>query len=147
MLDVWETNLKLTLFCSALQILQPLISQVYSADGKANGTAMAVQAISRFFSLGLDDWYPSGIPNPEKRLIEIDCKITPAYQAIEDAIYSTYDITADDKSLRRSVSSFEKLRGNYPLRREYQAYKIKLKNAGMDIREKLKLLGFEITNE
>jgi hypothetical protein len=35
-------------------------------------------------------------------------------------------------------------RGNYPLRREFQAYTIELKNAGPDLKSALRRIGFNI---
>lgn len=88
----------------------------YSADGKANGTRMALTAVARHF--GLDEtpfasitppslpddyaYYPEGTGHliaPELRL---------------------YDPTRDSEALKKAPELFEKLRGDYPLRREMQ---------------------------
>ena len=37
----------------------------YSADGKANGTSVCVNALNTFFNLGLpENWFPENIPLP-----------------------------------------------------------------------------------
>ena len=72
-IDVWENepNIDLELL-KQVDIATPHIAG-YSADGKANGTAMSVQALSRHFNLGLDDWFPENIPSPSKPSFKIDC--------------------------------------------------------------------------
>jgi len=144
-LDVWENEPDIDVDLLRLtDIATPHIAG-YSADGKANGTAMAVQALSHFFQLGLDDWFPSFIPPPENKLISIDCQNKTVEQIVEEAIYATYDITTDEKALRQSVSTFEKQRGEYPLRREYHAYKVQLKFSNQKIIDRIQNLGFDIS--
>ncbi len=41
----------------------------YSLDGKANGTGMAVRAVSRYFNLGMDHWEADGITPPGQALL------------------------------------------------------------------------------
>ena len=52
----------------------------------------------------------------------------------------------DDNTLRSSVDTFEKQRGNYPVRREFPFYKIKTKNCGTEIETNFKELGFHIND-
>lgn len=116
----------------------------YSKDGKANGTMMSVQAISRFFKLGIDDWQPTGVELPKNTFIEIDGNQRREYSILAEAVLSTYDIENDDDALRTTPHLFEKLRGDYPLRREFDSYTLKLKNVSEETIEKLHLLGFKI---
>lgn len=115
----------------------------YSRDGKANGTKMSIQAVSRFFGLGLDDWQPSTIEMPEYSIIEIDGNQRREYSILAEAILSTYDIEDDDEALRESLHLFEKLRGDYPVRREFDSYSVRAKNVEPETLEKLKKLGFK----
>lgn len=86
----------------------------YSADGKANGTRMALTAVAHHFGLDATPfatitaptlpngyaYYPEGSGHllaPELRL---------------------YDPTRDSEALKKAPELFEKLRGDYPLRRE-----------------------------
>lgn len=114
----------------------------YSRDGKANGTIMGVQAVSRFFKLGIDQWQPGAIEPPGKQIIEIkDARQKTAEQLLADAVLSTYPIMHDDQQLRQTPLAFEQLRDNYAIRREYPAYRI----AGdfpAEIEHKLRQLGF-----
>ena len=90
----------------------------YSADGKANATTMSIQAVSRFFHLGQDNWKVDSLPAPQNPVIRMEKEDIPK------AILHSYDILQDDVRLRNNPAFFEELRDNYPLRREYEAYKI-----------------------
>jgi erythronate-4-phosphate dehydrogenase len=116
----------------------------YSKDGKAKGTSMSVQALSRFFGLGIDDWECKDVELPSSTLIEIDGTGKTEQQILSEAILATYDIRNDDQSLRNAIESFEKLRGDYPVRREFPVFEIKTNNVDQGIIEKLLNLGFRI---
>ena len=142
-LDVWENepNIDLELL-PLLNIATPHIAG-YSADGKANGTAMSVQALSRFFGLPLTDWHPSGLPDPVQPLrFELDCRGKSLQQCLCEAIWHTYAVNDDDGFLRASPATFEKQRGDYPVRREFSAYTVDVKNAIPEIDHQLQALGF-----
>ncbi|MGM9688404.1 MAG: 4-phosphoerythronate dehydrogenase [Alloprevotella sp.] len=87
----------------------------YSADGKANGTRMALQAVARHF--GLDDAFcrlvaPPDLPPDFSYLPKATADITGC-EALR-----LYDPTRDSMDLKAHPEQFEMLRGNYPLRRE-----------------------------
>jgi erythronate-4-phosphate dehydrogenase len=119
----------------------------YSKDGKANGTKMSVQVISRFFNLGIDNWEPENVELPEKTIIEIDGNQRREYSILAEAVLSTYDIENDDEALRGNPHFFEKLRGDYPVRREFDSYTIAAKNIENKTLNKLKKLGFSIKSQ
>ena len=144
-LDVWENepDIDPELF-PLLNIATPHIAG-YSADGKANGTAMCVQALSRFFGLPLTDWHPDEIPNPVQPLrFELDCLGKNLQQCLCEAIWQTYAVNDDDGRLRASPETFEKQRGDYPIRREFEAFTVEVKNAIPEIENRLQALGFSI---
>ncbi len=145
-LDVWENEPAIDEeLLQLVEIGTPHIAG-YSRDGKANGTAMSVRAISRFFNLGINDWYPD--PRSISLPVQPEIFVNGENMAEEDILLScishTYDIIEDDKNLRNSVSSFEKLRGDYPVRREFPAYQVHLMNTRLSTKEKLKKLGFKV---
>jgi len=144
-LDVWENEPMIDReLLDLVDIGTPHIAG-YSADGKANGTAMSVQAISKFFNLGRDNWYPENVPIPENHQIIIDCKNKDINDILSEIILFTYDLTEDDKKLRSNPDSFEKLRENYPIRREFNSYEIKLTNCNdNNIPNTIKNLGFKL---
>jgi erythronate-4-phosphate dehydrogenase len=116
----------------------------YSKDGKANGTKMSVQAVSRFFNLGLNDWQPSGVEPPENPVIEIDGNQRREYSILAEAVLSTYQIENDFEALKENTDDFEKLRGDYPVRRDFDSFTINVKNVEKETLEKLEKLGFKI---
>jgi erythronate-4-phosphate dehydrogenase len=119
----------------------------YSKDGKANGTKMSVQAISRFFNLGIENWEPENMELPEKTTIEIDGNQRREYSILAEAVLSTYNIETDDEALRENPQLFEKLRGNYPVRREFGTYTVKMKNIEKETVNKLKKMGFRVESD
>jgi len=143
-IDCWENEPDLDLELLGLVAYGTPHIAGYSKDGKANGTKMSVQAVSRFFNLGLDNWEPSGVEPPENRVIEIDGNQRREYSILAEAILSTYDIENDDEVLRSSVQEFEKQRGDYPVRREFDSFMIDAKNIEAVTLEKLEKLGFKI---
>ncbi len=143
-LDVWENEPAIDLeLLRLVNVATPHIAG-YSADGKANGTSMSVQALSKFFKLGIDHWFPENVPQPRDRVIELDCTTLKRQKILCKLVTRTYDIQADDQRLRNSPASFEQQRAEYPLRREFPAYTARLINAGSDIQSFAKQLGFEI---
>ncbi len=117
-IDCWENEPAIDLeLLAKTDIGTPHIAG-YSADGKANATSLSVQAVSRFFHLGIDDWKVSKLPVPPYPVISMKKEDIP------NAILHAYNILQDDAGLRKNPALFERLRGEYPLRREYGAYKI-----------------------
>ena len=144
-LDVWENEPDIDVaLLDRVTLATPHIAG-YSADGKANGTAMSVRAVSRFFGLGLEAWYPASLPAPECPVLQIDCRNKTREEVLLEAIRATYDIEADDSRLRKSVETFETQRGNYPVRREFFVYRIQATNASDATTDALKSLGFQLS--
>jgi erythronate-4-phosphate dehydrogenase len=143
-IDVWENEPDIDLeLMSKVFIATPHIAG-YSTDGKANGTAMIVNSLCKYFNLALKDWYPEKVPLPFFPEINIDAKGKTDEDIIREAVSHTYNILSDDKKLRASVSDFEKQRGDYPLRRELTSYKINLIGGNSEVKKTLEELGFKI---
>src|SRR5659263_18326 len=71
-IDCWENEPDIDLeLLGMVDLATPHIAG-YSKDGKANGTTMSIQALSRFFCLGIDDWKAQNVEVPENTLIDID---------------------------------------------------------------------------
>lgn len=119
----------------------------YSLDGKANGTRMSVEAVSRFFKLGLDHWTPGSIPEPETAELLADASGKNIYNFLWELFRQTYDISSDDQRLRGATQNFEELRGNYPFRREPVAYAVRAFQADQEIRGILEELGFDVLSD
>ena len=142
-IDVWEGEPEInTGLLNLAEIGTPHIAG-YSADGKANGTSMSVQSLSTFFNLGIDDWMPANIPVPENTLIDIDNNLKSFEAILAEAAYKTYDILEDDNRLRLSPFTFEEQREKYPLRREYNSYRIRLSKKHRETERILRRMGFK----
>ncbi len=141
-LDCWENEPDINLQLLELVDLGTCHIAGYSQDGKANGTISSVRQISRFFHLGLDDWKPENIAEPDLSRIQIDGYNKSDQDIIGEAVDATYRIEKDDQALRNAPNQFEKLRGAYPLRREFSYYTIFAKNISQDTLEKLRSMGF-----
>jgi erythronate-4-phosphate dehydrogenase len=142
--DCWENEPDLDLELLVLtEIATPHIAG-YSKDGKAIGTLMSVQAINKYFDLGLENWEPSGVELPLNPEIQIDGYGLSEQKIISKAIIHTYNIMNDDYNFRNNVADFEQLRGDYPTRREFTAFTIIAKNIEEKTLNKLKQLGFNI---
>jgi erythronate-4-phosphate dehydrogenase len=143
-LDVWENEPDIDRSLHELLYLGTPHIAGYSRDGKANGTAYSVKQLSRFFGLELDQWYPPDIEPPENPDIKIDQNNKSLQQALYEAILNTYDVKKDDRKLREKSRGFEMLRGNYPVRREFNAYEILMKDGFPEkLSNKLHKLGFQ----
>lgn len=119
----------------------------YSMDGKANGTSMSVQALSRFFNLGMENWFPEAIPEPPQLELLADASQGKLYEVLWEIFRETYDVTVDSENLRNDPGAFENLRGNYPLRREQSAYSVRLFQGYEEISTILDLLGFSVLSD
>lgn len=116
----------------------------YSLDGKANGTMMSVRAISRFFKLGIDDWEPSETALRETKSIRLDGQDKDQEALLAEAVLATYDILVDDHNLRAAPGSFEKLREDYPLRREFHNFLVDARNSDAAVMSVLMRIGMRI---
>jgi len=144
-IDCWENEPDLDLGLLNLADFGTSHIAGYSRDGKANGTKRSVRAISAFFGLGIDDWEPPGVELPDYPVIELDGSGQDEDSILAKAILSTYEIANDDQALRENPGLFEHLRGDYPVRREFDSYTIKAKSIETETLEVLRSLGFNIS--
>ncbi|HBC89358.1 MAG TPA: 4-phosphoerythronate dehydrogenase PdxB [Lentisphaeria bacterium] len=144
-LDVWENEPEIDLDLLGLaKFATPHIAG-YSTDGKANGTSMSVQSLAKFFEIKqLENWYPREVPKPENITIKTGCKGKAKEQILLEAVKFTYDVREDDRRLRASPRTFEKLREEYPLRREFKIFKITSHDLPGDCLKIFNELGFQI---
>lgn len=143
-LDVWENEPEIDKHLLEMTFLATPHIAGYSTDGKVNGTTMSVRALSRFFGLPLNDWYPLVVPEPAESVINLNAKGKSDEEIIRRAVFHSYYIVEDDLRLRFNPSSFEKLRGDYPVRREFPAFRINLKGGNPELAGVLQKLGFSL---
>jgi erythronate-4-phosphate dehydrogenase len=152
--DVWEKEPNISMeLLNRVDIGTPHIAG-YSFDGKVKGTSMIFGAVCRFFELK-QTWDPAPLmPTPAVPSIEL--AVSPEddeEDILSRAIKQVYDITADDAALRKRAAdpdrigpSFDKLRAEYPVRREFFNTELALRGASDELRKKFSALGFRAIN-
>lgn len=152
-LDVWEPE---------PDISRPLLERValgtphiagYSYDGKVMGTAMIYQALCEHLGLKpqarLEELLPPVMDN------HLRVSTADAWHAQRQLIPQAYAIAEDDQRLRELAlraeqgkenfaQGFDRLRKEYPVRREFANYQLEFE-PGTDVNaERLRTLGFSI---
>jgi erythronate-4-phosphate dehydrogenase len=116
-IDTWnhEPNINLELL-DMVDIATPHIAG-YSYQGKQNATALAVQAVARFFGIEeLYGYYPEAdVPDHEPIQLDLRDKTHGERAAV---FQYNYPIFTDDFRFRMEPENFEKLRSEYQYRRE-----------------------------
>lgn len=142
-LDVWENEPKLNIdLLRQVDIGTPHIAG-YSTDGKARATEICIENVCRFFQIDIQKPVIGKLPTAGDMSIELEEQ--HYYKAINKAVCSTYNITDDGNALKNAPQSFELLRNNYRIRREFDAYTIYNNKEYNNISNVLKQLGFGIS--
>ena len=117
-IDTWENepHISASLLRDAL-IATPHVAG-YSADGKANGTRMSLEAIARHFGLDAHFDIPAPALPAEFSYGALPTTITHRLPERALAQLRLYNPLTDTERLRAAPEDFELQRGNYPLRRE-----------------------------
>jgi len=141
-IDVWENEPVIDEeLLAQTEIATPHIAG-YSIEGKANATAMIVQAVSHHFGLGIDDWYPEIPADPQQ--MELDCKSMSDQEICRMVFNAVYPIHADSLTLKAAPERFSELRENYIFRHENTVWELIMRNANEKIKSTLRSLGFLI---
>lgn len=150
-LDVWVNEPEISPETVALAWLATPHIAGYSLEGKVLGTEMIYQALCRF--LGLPAHKRSGQFLPESALAKIAfTSSAQAPDAFSTAMRVCYDPRRDDARLRNTMEAvvdergreFDRLRRDYPVRREFSSVKIQLKGASRSLQDVFKSLGFKL---
>ena len=164
-LDVWEGEPAINAAILDRAALGTPHIAGYSYDGKVNGTTMVYQAACEFVqsrtgvppvpSSPIDrrDACPTLVmpPSPHARLT-LDATGRDDEDVLREAALAVYDIEADDRRLRAIAglpagergAYFDRLRKEYPQRREFQNSTITLRGGSVTIRQKLAGIGFKL---
>ena len=130
-LDVWENEPFIDIeLLNLVQTGTPHIAG-YSSEGKVNGTVMIFNSLCKFLMVN-KEWKPN-LPLIEKVVIEYPETDTPE-ESINIIISEIYDISSDDMNLRKISGLtgkdigkyFDQLRKNYPARREFPNYTVRI---------------------
>lgn len=109
--DVWENEPTIDHIHLAKSFIATPHIAGYSAQGKANATALAVQALARHFDLPLKDWRPSEVEAVAPKPI--------SWEEMCATIANYCDLATESNTLRNNPECFEQLRNNYHYREEY----------------------------
>lgn len=150
-LDVWEQEPRINpQLVDQVWLATPHIAG-YSLEGKVQGTEMIYLSLCRF--LGLPVRKKAGQYLPEPALSKLS--FTSAAEEMgagNIAMRSCYDPRRDDARLRLTMelpaeeraSAFDRLRKNYPVRREFSSVKIQLKGTSKSLQDTFRALGFKL---
>ena len=138
-LDVWENepNINRSL---ALRVCGTPHIAGYSFDGKVNGTQMMYDAVCRHFGIE-PEWNAGEVLPPGATIVCSGFHGSTDEDVLRDAVHQIYDIERDFETFRRSMADFDRLRKEYPVRREFPTAKV-LYNGNDSVAGKLKGLGF-----
>lgn len=150
-LDVWEQEPRIhPELVDRVWLATPHIAG-YSLEGKVQGTEMIYQALSHF--LGLPVRKKAGQFLPEPALSKISFTSSAVEEdAIRIALRACYDPRRDDAKLRNAMTgspeergaAFDRLRRDYPVRRECSSLKIQLKGTSKSLQDSFRAVGFKL---
>ncbi len=111
-IDTWEHEPDIDRRLSGLSMLATPHIAGYTAQGKANATAMAVQAVAAEFGLPLAGWYPAACVSriPSRPV---------SWDELQRTIHDYFDIEALSNRLKSAPTLFETIRNTYLYRTEY----------------------------
>lgn len=148
-LDVWENepNINIELL-EKVNFGTPHIAG-YSFEGKINGTKIIHDKLAEFLGVN-SDWLPD---YPDIQVDEFTFNSTGNFELeLDKLITAIYNIGSDSEQLKKYHPDeteplgkyFDKLRKEYPVRREFNNYKVKITPAENSIKELLKRLRFAV---
>ncbi|WP_372999655.1 4-phosphoerythronate dehydrogenase PdxB [Marinobacter sp.] len=150
-LDVWEQEPRIhPELVDRVWLATPHIAG-YSLEGKVQGTEMIYQALSQF--LGLPVRKKAGQFLPEPALSKVSFTSSAEEEdAIRIALRACYDPRRDDARLRNAMTgsleergaAFDRLRRDYPVRRECSSLKIQLKGTSKSLQDSFRAVGFKL---
>ncbi len=151
-LDVWENEPRIGAeILRKTDIGTPHIAG-YAFDGKALGTYMVYRAACEFLGAAPDWDWKAAMPAPQPAEITVDARGKREEQALREAVERAYPIERDDRALRATArmapdergAEFDRLRKQYPLRREFDAAPLRVDGASPALAAAFAGLGFRI---
>lgn len=125
----------------------------HSFEGKFMGTVMVYREVCRFLGV-VPSWSPDALlPEPPVPAVEVDAARRRDEDVLWKLVRQVYDIEDDDRRLRNTAGgdeasraeAFDRLRKDYPMRREFRFTRVSLKNAQPRLLQKVSGLGFLVT--
>lgn len=151
-LDVWEDEPRINPeLVSKVWLATPHIAG-YSLEGKVQGTEIIYQAASQH--LGLPTRKKAGQFLPEPALSKVSfTSAADEHAAVRIALRACYDPRQDDARLRNAMKktpadergvAFDRLRRDYPVRRECSSLKVQLKGTSKSLQDSFRAIGFKL---
>ena len=150
-LDVWEDEPAINVsLLEKIDLGTPHIAG-YSLDGKLRGTGMIYRAACEYF--GKDPQWDAADALPAGPSIDLDVSMYDDMATmIRAAVLAAYDVCADDDRLRElpglspadRPDYFDRLRKEYPVRREFSAIRVMVDGLTDDLERVLSQLGFPV---
>ena len=151
-LDVWENEPDIDMeLLRMVDISTPHIAG-YSLDGKVNGMLMIYKSACEYFGIEAVKDIEDFLPEPDVPEIRLDNRDEDEEEIIHQAVQQVYPVNRDDFNTREiAVVSeeergrfFDKLREDYPVRREFQNTKVILEANCKNLARKLEGIGFKV---
>jgi erythronate-4-phosphate dehydrogenase len=151
-LDVWEDEPAIdTDLLEMVDIGTPHIAG-YSYDGKVAGMIMIYNSLCKYFNLEPEHEINDFLPAPVVPQIKLLTKGFSQQQVIKAAVDEIYKIADDGRNLRsilnlpmgKRCATFDRLRKEYPVRREFQNTTITIVDEPSGAGDKLKGIGFKV---
>jgi len=150
-LDVWENEPEID--AALLQLIEigtPHIAG-YSLEGKLNGVAQIYHAACEFLGVTPQWRMQTALPPVDTPLIQVQPNFASSEKKLAALIKHAYDLTADDRRLREYLRQpvedrgryFDRLRRDYPIRREFYNYQVNAESGGASLLPQIKALGFQ----
>jgi erythronate-4-phosphate dehydrogenase len=149
-LDTWEGEPKYRAdMLARVDLGTPHIAG-HSFEGKVMGTVMVYREACRFLGVSVTWSHEPLMPPTLVPRVELDVAGRSDEAVLREVVRKLYDIEADDRRFRDSVvaddalraKAFDRLRKDYPERREFQYTTVRLKSASPGLRAKFDGLGF-----
>ncbi|MCS6771049.1 MAG: 4-phosphoerythronate dehydrogenase [Kiritimatiellae bacterium] len=123
----------------------------YSYEGRVRGTIMCYEEACRFLEVE-PRWSPPVFTSEATRTLYVDPRGRSDLEALHDVVSQAYNIRADDTALRNGMdlqpeerrAHFQRLRAQYPDRREFPSFKVRLAAPAPSLEERLRVLGFQV---
>lgn len=149
-MDVWEGEPELNTALMELCMLATPHIAGYSLDGKMRGTEIVYQGVCEFFGLPVRRKLPQFLPEPGIKRVNFSDQV-PLNQALRTAIRASYEIRVDDGVMRQAMrrtdnrkAAFDKLRLEYPLRRDIPTLKVGVPARCHELHQLLESAGFDV---
>ncbi len=151
-LDTWEgePDYRLDLLART-DIATPHIAG-HSFEGKVMGTVMVYQAVCRVLGVPATWSHEPLMPPPLVPEVRVEGAGKDDQSVLREVVRKVYDLEGDDRRFRESAVSdakvrmqnFDRLRSNYPERREFRYTTVKLKGGSGRAGLMLSELGFKV---